>query len=227
MIHYRFILDTGATFDFQVDRKRVYGREQDAAEHAPWTRLESNKCQNCPIPSTALRHCPAAVDMEKIAAQFTAMQSFTQCRVEVVTPERTYSKDCDVQTGLRALLGLVMATSGCPVLSQFRALANFHAPFATMDETLLRTVGAYLLRQHFIYKVGGQPDLDLKGLENFYQEVQTVNQCLHTRIVSASENDANLNAICSLTYVSMGVANSLDDNLKELRKLFFPEGSGA
>ena len=50
---------------------------------------------------------------------------------------------------------------------------------------------------------------------------------LHTRIVSASENDANLNAICSLTYVSMGVANSLDDNLKELRKLFFPEGSGS
>jgi hypothetical protein len=227
MIHYRFILDNGATYDFHVDRKRSYGRQQDEAEHAPWTRLEFNQCQNCPLSSATLRHCPAAVDMEQIASQFAAMQSFTKCRVEVVTPERSYVKDCDVQMGLRALLGLVMATSGCPVLSQFRALANFHVPFATMDETLLRTVGAYLLRQYFIHRAGGQPDLDLKGLENFYQEVQMVNQCLNSRLVSASENDANLNAICSLTYVSMGVAYSLDDNLNELRKLFFPEGSAS
>jgi hypothetical protein len=93
-----------------------------------------------------------------------------------------------------------------------------------MDETLLRTVGAYLLRQHFIYRDGGQPDLDLKGLETFYQEVQMVNQRLNSRLVSASENDANLNAICALSYVSMGVAYSLEENLKELRSLFYPEG---
>jgi len=224
MIHYRFTLENGAIHQFQVDRNRSYTRVEDTAENAPWTKLDFNQCQNCPLSPNSCRHCPAAVDMQQIASQFAAIQSYTKARIEVVTPERTYVKDSDVQTGLRSLLGLVMATSGCPILSQFRGLAQSHVPFATMEETLFRTVGAYLLKQYFVYKSGGRPDLEMRGLENFYQEIQSVNQCLNTRLVSASENDANLNAIVSLTYVSMGVSYSLEENLKELSALFFPQG---
>jgi hypothetical protein len=89
-----------------------------------------------------------------------------------------------------------------------------------MDETLFRTVAAYLLKQYFLHKSGGSPDWDMEGLDRFYQAVQTVNQCLNDRLAAASENDANLNAIVSLTYVSMGVTYSLEDNLADLKKLF-------
>jgi hypothetical protein len=225
MISYRFILENGSTFDIQVDRKRVYTPAIDQAPHANWTRLEFNRCDNCPLPPGSVRHCPAAVDMEKIATQFSRLSSFEKLRVEVVSPERSYGLNTDLQTVLRSLLGLVMATSGCPILSQFRGLASFHLPCSTMDETLFRTVAAYLLKQYFLHKSGGAPDWDMVGLDRFYQAVQTVNQCLNDRLSSASENDANLNAIVSLTYVSMGVTYSLEDNLADLQKLFgSPQG---
>lgn len=220
MILYRFHLDNGATYEFQVDRNRPYGRLEDSAPSAPWTRLEFNQCENCPLSPESLCHCPAAVDIQHIAARFASMKSIAKVRVEVLTPERNYFKDCDVQTGLRSLLGLVLATSGCPILSKFRGLAASHVPFATLDETIFRTVGAYLLRQYFAYRNGGEPDLEMRGLDTFYQEVQSVNQSLNKRLMTASQNDANLNAIVALSCVSIGVTYSLEDNLKELRALF-------
>jgi hypothetical protein len=118
-----------------------------------------------------------------------------------------------------------MATSGCPILAQFRGLAQYHLPFATMDETLFRTSGAYLLKQYYIWKSGGTPDLAMKGLEQFYREVGTVNRCFKARLDAAFDKvkDANLNAIGSLLYISMGVGFSIDDNMSELQNKFFPD----
>ena len=224
VVRYRFILENGQSFDFQVDRQRVFNREVDATRHEFWTRLEFSRCDNCPLAPASFGHCPVAVDIERIAVRFKNILSFERVQVEVQTPERFYAKPCDAQTGLRSLLGLVMATSACPILGQFRALAATHLPFATMEETLFRSAGAYLLRQYFIFKEGGAPDWDLRHLEQFYQELQTVNRCLNGRLVAASQKDANLNAIGALLYVSLGVSFSLEDNLRELRPLFYPEG---
>jgi hypothetical protein len=140
--------------------------------------------------------------------------------IEVVTQERTYSKETDAQTGLRSLLGLIMATSGCPVLSQLKGLASSHLPFANLEETLFRTAGAYLIKQYFIHKDGGTPDLDLTGLDHLYRELQTVNRCFKGRLDTAFSKDSNLNAIGSLLYVAVGVSYSLQDNLMELKALF-------
>jgi hypothetical protein len=160
--------------------------------------------------------------LEQIATQFSDIISFEKARVEVHTPERTYTKDCDVQTGLRSLLGLVMATSACPILSQLKGLADSHLPFATLEETLFRTTGAYLIKQYFIYKGGNVPDWNMQGLDYFYKNLQTVNRGFKRRLDSAftNEKEAHLNAIGSLLYVSMGVTYSLEDNLSELKSVF-------
>jgi hypothetical protein len=220
MIRYRFVLESGQMFQFEVHRQRVFDRAVDLTEHAPWTRLTFNQCERCSLTEAHCQHCPVALDVEQIANRFQDILSYERAQVEVLTPERTYLKLCDVQTGLRSLLGLVMATSACPVLSQLKGMASTHLPFATLEETLFRTAGAYLIQQYFAHKAGGQPDLDMRGLDALYKELYAVNRSFKTRLDSACSKDSNLNAIGSLIYVSMGVSCSLEDNLKELRGMF-------
>lgn len=224
MIEYGFFLEGDRTIRFTVDRGRRHDLREDARPHADWTRLEFQPCENCPHRASGWRHCPAALDLEQITSQFSDILSFERAKVEVITPERTYVRECDVQTALRSLLGLVMATSACAILAQFRGLAASHLPFATLDETLFRTTGAFLLKQYFIQQDGGQPDWQLGGLHAFYRELQTVNRGFKRRLDSAFAKDANLNAIGSLLYVSMGVTYGLEDNLRELRERFCPKG---
>jgi hypothetical protein len=222
MIHYHFVLESGQEFHFKVDRQRQTHPPTPRSSHADWTRLAFYQCTNCPLLDSVHSHCPAAMDVEEIATPFRDMISYERAQVRVSTPERDYAKDCDIQTALRSLLGLVMATSACPILSRLRMLASSHLPFATLQETVFRTVGAYLVKQYFVLKSGGTPDLELRGLERLYQELQTVNRCFKLRLDSACEKEANLNAIGSLLYVSLGVSDSLECNLDELRPVFYP-----
>ena len=220
-LQYKFTYDDGSTHSFDVDMDRVHHPPAPGSTHAPWTGLGFSQCKNCPLQESSTPRCPAAVDVEAIASRFASALAHTTAHVEVITKERTYTRRCDVQTALRSLLGVVMATSGCPILSELRGLARYHLPFATIEETLFRTTSAYLLRQYFIHKEGvRQPDWDLKGLNHFYNELQTVNRCFKLRLDAASDNDANLNAISSLAYLSMAVSFSIDDELLQLRGQF-------
>jgi hypothetical protein len=168
-------------------------------------------------------HCPTALDFEAIAQRFSAIKSFERTTVEVRTAERIYTKHCDVQTGLRGLLGLVMATSACPISSQLKALAHFHLPFASIDETLFRVVSAYLIKQYFACRDGGEADWELAGLNQFYQDMQELNYCFKLRLDAASALDANLNAIVALNFLSVAVSSSLEDQLDKLKQRFEPK----
>jgi len=139
--------------------------------------------------------------------------------VEVRTEERLHSKRTDAQTALRSLMGLVMATGACPILSRLKGLARFHLPFASMEETIFRTAGAYLIQHFFIFRDGGTPDLELKGLNALYSDLQLVNRCFKERIDAASERDASMNAVASLVYLAMGVSFSLADKMGEMRAI--------
>jgi hypothetical protein len=224
MITYEFVIDGGTGHEFKVDLDRVPGSGGGIAR-APWTLLIFNQCPNCPLARTEHLHCPVALDLEDIVTRFRGLLSFQVATVKVHTPERSYVKQCDVQTGLRSLLGLVMATSGCPILGRFRSMAYYHLPFANVEETLFRTVGSYLLKQYFVRKAGGVADLELRGLARFYEEVGEVSHAFKGRIDAASEKDANMNAIGTLILLGMVVSSSLDEQLKELEAQF-SEGYG-
>ena len=218
---YEFNLENGEVYDFTVDLERPRAKEK--ATHPPWTELDFHKCRNCPLSSEIHHHCPVAVDIEEVAEQFTDILSFERVEVRVKTKERDYVKNCDVQTGLKSLLGLIMASGTCPTLSQFKPMAYYHLPFATVEETIYRVVGSYLVKQYFINKEGDTPDLALKGLGTLYKELQAVNQDFMTRIRAASRSDANLNAINILFSLSAVVAMTLQSKLNEIKPLFFRE----
>lgn len=225
MIEYRFRMRSGEVHEFFVDVDRATPTVEPSPPPKAWTRLGFQQCANCPLDASQHPYCPAALDIEHIAHRFSDIPSFESVRVEVITPVRTYVKDCDAQMGLRALLGLVMASSACPIVSQLKGLTHFHLPFANLEETLFRVASAYLLKQYFIRKSGGHPDFALQGLSRLYQDLQTVNACFKARLDAASSMDANLNAVCSLNFLSALVSWSLDDALHGLER-YFGEGLG-
>ncbi|OQX06213.1 MAG: hypothetical protein BWK80_51100 [Desulfobacteraceae bacterium IS3] len=220
MIEYIFQLDSGKTLNFRVNINREYSAKADRENHSFWTRLDYHRCSNCPLSPEKYKYCPTAVDLQEIIDVFSPFLSHLQVLVTVKTPERQYSKTCDLQTGLQSLLGLVMATSACPILSKLWPLANFHLPFATTEDTLFRTVGAYLIYQYFILAEGGKADFELMGLRTFYNSLEELNACFTDRIRIASRSDANLNAVVQLGALSFMVYVSLEEQLREFRRTF-------
>lgn len=215
-IIYEFRLGDGTEHRIVIDLERT--ATGWSTEPLPeWTRLEYQRCPDCPLRADEVERCPTAVDLSEVTAVFAPLISVTRAEVTVRTEQRDYVKSCDVQTGLRSLLGLMMATSGCPVLGRFRDMARFHLPFSTWQETLVRTVGHYLVERLLEANEGGTPDYDLGGLHHSYEEVQRVNRAFKNRIAVASSADANLNAVTLLFTLSALVKRSLDDELGPLR----------
>jgi len=181
-----------------------------------WTRLEYQRCANCPLPDSCER-CPPAVDAAPILEQFASLPSYTRVTVTVTAPNRIYVRETDTQAGLMALLGLVMSTSGCPILARLRSQAFFHLPFASLDETIYRTVGDYLIKQFYILKEGGKPDFELAGLSALYQDLAVLNEAFFHRIQAAESKDSNANAIVALRSISDIVSMTIDESLASLR----------
>ncbi|HEV8629267.1 MAG TPA: hypothetical protein VGV61_03050 [Thermoanaerobaculia bacterium] len=216
MVEYEFTLADGRVHRF------VVGAQDDApttSELPAWTALSFHQCGNCPLSSEQSPRCPAAVDVFRIAERFADKLSYERVHVRVARGDRSHEIDCDVQTGLGSLLGLVMASSRCPILGELRGLARFHLPFAQFEETLFRTVGLYLLRQYFVARDGGVPDFELRGLAALYDNLQEVNRAFKRRIEGASSRDASINAVTLLFSLSALVAMSLDSGLEQLRQM--------
>jgi hypothetical protein len=221
LIVYEYRLPDGTVWSFEVDLNRRLPpsapiSESDPAAPPPWTRLAFHRCRNCPLPD-AQPYCPPAVDIAPIVEKFSHIPSTVGMKVTMLNATRVCIKETDAQAGLEALLALVMATSACPILRRLRSQALFHLPFASIEETLYRTVGDYLIKQFFIMRDGGQPDFALVGLEALYSELAILNISFFSRIQAASAKDANLNAVVMMSSMSEIVSISLDRRLEPLR----------
>lgn len=219
-IEYTFKMDDGKVLHYHVEFERQREAKLDDGEHPLWTQLEFHKCPNCPLDPQQYSHCPVALDAQEIVLGFNEVLSCKAADIHVRTPEREYSKHTDAQTGLRALIGFVMASSACPILSTMRGMAYYHLPFASLDETVFRIASSYLLKQYYQYKKGAEPDLDLVGLKQYFQEMQTLNYQFLERIRAGCEADSNLNVLATLFTISSMISLSLERHLEEIEPLF-------
>lgn len=163
-----------------------------------WTRLENQKCVHCPLDSKNNPHCPIAIHLSSLAEFFKDKISYEKAKVTVVTNERTYSKDLRIQEGIFSLFGLIIPLSGCPYTHFLKPMARFHLPFSTTQETIVRSVSLYLLKQYFVAKRNGNPDLTLTYLEKSYENLKKVNLGIISRLRKVAKQDAGLNAIIVL-----------------------------
>lgn len=217
-ISYQFVFRDGSSHRIDVNLER-------GAADAPapeWTRLEFRRCPNCPLPAEAGARCPPAVDLAPVVGAFAKMISHEQAQVLVHTPQRVVGRDCQVQDALSSVVALIMATSACPILGRMRGLARTHLPFSTMEESLVRVAGAYLLGQLLVQREGGEADWTLEGLKAHYAQLEVLNKAFKKRIDAAAVQDATLNAVSALGVLSMGVGLSVDDQLAELAAYTVP-----
>ncbi len=222
-IEYRISLDDSHEFGYRIELDREY--DQERALLAPaWTRLEYHQCSNCPLKREQFSHCPAAVDLHRVIEDFQGLPAFQKAQFWVRTPEREYSKQVGLEEGLRALLGLIMPTSACPVLSKLKPMAFNHLPFANNQEFILRAVSLYLSRQYFNFREGRHADWELKGLVRLFQQLQLVNQAFWQRIHDVCEGDSNLKAFLTFFSMSTSITHSLETQLQKIRPMVMSAG---
>lgn len=217
------------TFEFPDGRKKSFSVSLDSisqcANSCPspppmWARLEYHQCQVCPLTQGEYHFCPVAVSISTLIAEFSTTVSYSACKVSCVAPERTMSKETTVQDGLASILGLLMATSGCPIMEPLRPLARFHLPFSTVDESLFRFLAAYMIRQYYIHSLSDKGDFNLRNIKKHYSLVRQVNKGMLQRIMDISKRDADKNAIVNLNSVAQILDFEADDNFETLSYLF-------
>jgi hypothetical protein len=217
LITYQLSGESGSEASFEVDIERPERMaEQNSESHPEWTELGNNQCPNCPFSCEAYRYCPAAIEIEEIANRFADTTSIERIDVWVHTAERSFFKNVDMQSALKSLFGLIMASGPCPILSRLKPLAHFHLPFATLQETIHRLVGTYLINQYLHHNEGKESDWDLKGIEGLYHELKQVNLHLMKRIRLASKKDASINAIQTFISITSIVEMGVDDIVEKM-----------
>ncbi len=190
--------------------------EFDRRPHGPtasWTTLTTEQCPNCPLRDCAA--CPAAADLAPVVDALGGLASVDRLDVVVTQNNRETKQRVTGESAARAIIGLVMATSACPILGRLRPLALLHLPFATPQESTFRFAAAHLLRQFF----AGE-HLDLEGLRAQMQDLHIVNGAFAARIRAACRNDAIPNALTALFSLSLIVEDEAEMGLAGLRAIF-------
>jgi hypothetical protein len=222
-IVYDFAFPDGDTrsYTVELDRASLSYRPASTEQPPAWARLENHQCGHCPLSPAEHPYCPVATNLSALVESFKDKASVAEARVTVTTEERTYVKDIPLQRGIFGIFGLVMATSSCPYMDFLKPMARFHLPFSTAEETIVRSVSMYLLRQYFVAKRGEQPDLGLEHLETHYENIQKVNDGILERIKGVVKNDADLNALIILQGFADLLTMAISKDLSKIEPLFF------
>lgn len=218
---YRFGFPDGETREFEVvlDNRTLELLQEENVPKPEWTKLYYSQCEGCPL-GTSTEYCPVAVNLAKLVDKFKDSVSFENTTITVETPERTYVRDAPLQKGLSSLIGLIMVTSGCPVMDKLRPMARFHLPFANSTETFYRALSMYLVAQLLLMRKGKKPDWELKNLVETYKQISLVNKGMSKRLSSASNKDANVNAMVILHAFGEVVPYFIENGLRQIEELF-------
>jgi len=218
-ILYRFHLPDGSTKSLEF----LFG-PVDFKMHGPppadppfWTELGFSRCANCPLDASSKAHCPAALQMAGPVEQLKALVSFDTVGVTVIQAERTIHAETTAQEAMSSVLGLIMATSGCPWTDHLRPMARFHLPFASEEETVYRSIGMFLLAREIS---GSGATRGFAELEDLYRNLHVVNRDMSRRLGAATRTDPARNAMALLDSYTTLLPAALEASFDELKPLF-------
>src|SRR5512141_2199518 len=169
-ITYDYKFNSGAEkrFDIRLDKDTLALNAKQPADPPSWTLLEFYQCGNCPLNRGFNLYCPVAVNLSAVTREFRDVTAADKAAVTVTVKERAYFKATSIQEGLSPLLGIIMTTSGCPVMEPLKPMVRYHLPFASLDETVFRMITMFLLSQFIRQQAGKEPQWDLAGLSAIY-----------------------------------------------------------
>ncbi|OGR65520.1 MAG: hypothetical protein A2X31_00055 [Elusimicrobia bacterium GWB2_63_22] len=216
---YKYILkfDSGEeqVIDIQLDPSTYTAIPHKDTDLPDWALLEFGKCPICPFTAAQHKYCPIARNLAWITKTFSDKASTVMVDARVISKEREYFKHISLQGALSSAIGLYMATSGCPKMNFLKPMAKYHLPFASLNETIYRSVSTYLLQQYFRKKNGQEPDWDLNDLNKAYETITALNLAIVDRVRKASQKDANYNALIILDIFAKMVPWSISQGLHE------------
>ena len=218
-IRYGFDLPDGSKkhVDLRFDPKNFRLRNAAPADPPFWTELKFSQCANCPLSADEHRHCPSALHMAPAVESLKELVSFDTVGVTVTQPERTVHAETSAQQALSSVLGLIMATSGCPWTDRLRPMARFHLPFASEAETVYRSVCMFLLAREL---TGTAESSGFAELKDLYDNLHGVNRDMSRRLGAATRTDPARNAMALLDSYTTLLPAALESQLTELKPLF-------
>jgi hypothetical protein len=219
-IRYRFDLPDGSkkTFDFLFDPVSFRLTNAPPANPPFWTELGFNQCANCPLKAAIQPHCPAALQMVGGIDELKALVSHDTVNVTVFQDERRVSAVTTAQTALSSVFGLIMATSGCPWTDHLRPMARFHLPFASVAETVYRSVSMYALAR--LAWNGSAETPSFGPLRELYRQLHVVNRDMSRRLGAAAQSDPARNAVALLDAFATLLPDALEKSLQDIAPLF-------
>lgn len=223
-ISYCFDFDNGRdiTYLVQLDRDTLQYLNEESIDAPEWADLPYKKCTNCPLSEAENKYCPVAKNLVYLTQKFSDVVSHENVSVSVTTEDRTYKKRTTIDEALSSLLGLIMVTSGCPILDHLKPMARFHLPFASPLETTIRSLSMYLLAQYLKNegKKSNTIDFNLNDFEKIFSEIQEVNNDFSNRLRGAGKKDANLSALANLDCNASLVSITIEATLNELKQYY-------
>lgn len=221
-VQYRFTLEDRRCerFDLEFDETTGALRRQDDSSRPEWSRLTVHQCPNCTLDPAGVSHCPAALSLAPLVARLSTLLSYDHVDLEVVTAERRVVQRTTVQRAASSLMGLLLASSGCPRTHFFRPMARFHLPLATEEETIFRAAATYMLAQYFRNQRKKEPDFSMHGLNEIYRHIQILNAAMADRLRAASDSDSLVNAIILLDMHAKAMPYMIKQSLGEIEPLF-------
>jgi hypothetical protein len=218
-IRYGFDLPDGSKKQVDLSFDPATFRLANPAPADPpfWTELKFSQCANCPLNADEHPHCPSALHMAAAVESLKDLVSFDAVGVTVTQAERTVHAQTTAQQAMSSVLGLVMATSGCPWTDRLRPMARFHLPFASEAETVYRSVCMFLLAREL---VGAGESHGFATLQDLYENLHVVNRDMSRRLGAATRTDPARNAMALLDSYTTLLPAALESSLEELKPLF-------
>lgn len=221
-IEYNYSWENGgkANFKLDLDDDSIALLNDPPPELPEWTELDFYKCMNCPLNSEEIRNCPAATSFIPVVSHFSKVDSNIEMEIETVIAGRRIIQSAPARRAISSIVGLLFACSGCPHTICFRPMVRYHVPLSNENETMMRAASMYTLAQYFKFKRGEQPDLQLNGLKDIYEELQIVNRTMAERLQAADGTDTSINAMILLDMYAKTMPFEIEDSLKDLHYLF-------
>jgi len=200
------------TFELKVEPNTLLAVSSPEDKPVSWAKLDYFKCPNCPLDESKNEYCPLAVKCYPIINFFNSFPSTQTANIIIETNERIVYKYTSVQMGVSSLFGLIMTTSGCPMLGKLRPMVEYHLPFSTLDETEYRVFSMYIFLQYLKFMRNEKPDWDFSGLRKLYEEIEIVNRNIIEKLNQIEMNDTSRNAAVGLNSFAQYILAILDDN---------------
>ena len=177
-----------------------------------WTRMAGEPCLDCAVRGSG---CRAALAIAPVVEAFIGIDSLQQVRARASQSNHSTEINGPVSRVVSSIMGLVMAASGCPKIAPFRAMAVYHQPFSTLEETVIRAAGFLLLGRWAHGTLANENPF--APLIEAWQQLEQVNLNISRSLQDYCTTDAALNGLVNLDMFAKAGAFGLESALAALR----------